>query len=382
MTAPADPACSHRPPCPGCPRFGHPEPPRPVVSRLEQLARDAGAELAPTVVGPALGFRHRARLAVRGRARSPKIGIFAAGTHDVVDIPRCPIHHPLVNEVARAVKAGLRSLGIPPYHERAGESVGGVARYLQVVIERSSQTAQIVLIFAREEREAARALAQAVEDSLPGRVHSVFLNLNRDPGNAILGAEWEPLSGPEAVCESLGGVDVFFPPGAFGQSHLHLADRLVSRVREIVPPGRRVAELYAGAGAIGLSLLSRAASVALNERDLASLRGLELGLARRPEAEQQRARIFPGDAAEQLEMLQQVDCAIVDPPRRGLDPRVADRIAKSSIEDLVYVSCSLSSFARDADVLAREGLALRGIEPFALFPHTEHVELVARFGRS
>ena len=31
--------------------------------------------------------------------RSPKIGVFAEGTHDVVDVPRCLIHHPLVNRV-------------------------------------------------------------------------------------------------------------------------------------------------------------------------------------------------------------------------------------------------------------------------------------------
>jgi tRNA/tmRNA/rRNA uracil-C5-methylase (TrmA/RlmC/RlmD family) len=62
----------------------------------------AAAGLPPPVVveGASFGYRHRARLAVRGRAASPKIGIFQEGSHRVVDIPRCLVHHPLVNEVA------------------------------------------------------------------------------------------------------------------------------------------------------------------------------------------------------------------------------------------------------------------------------------------
>ncbi len=55
----------------------------------------------------AFGYRHRKRLAVRGRAASPKIGIFQEGSHRVVDIPRCLVHHPLVNEVAAITKETL-----------------------------------------------------------------------------------------------------------------------------------------------------------------------------------------------------------------------------------------------------------------------------------
>ena len=76
---PSGPACPHRPPCPGCPRFAEPD--IPATAALAALCAEAGL-LAPTVVeGPAFGYRHRARLAVRGRAASPKVGIFQEGSH-------------------------------------------------------------------------------------------------------------------------------------------------------------------------------------------------------------------------------------------------------------------------------------------------------------
>ena len=96
--------------------------------------------------------------------------------------------------------------------------------------------------------------------------------------------------------ERIGGVDVFFPPGAFGQNHLELADELVAQIHAWVGDDRRVLELYAGCGPIGLGLLARSREVAFNEVSPAGLHGLALGLAARPEPERARARVIPGEA--------------------------------------------------------------------------------------
>src|SRR5262249_53004649 len=145
--------------------------------------------------------------------------------------------------------------------------------------------------------------------------------------NVILGPHWRRWLGPEAVRESIGGVDVFFPPGAFGQSHLDLADSMVRRVHDWVPTGARVVELYAGSGPIGLGLLRRAAMLVLNESAPDALRGLALGLAARPEEERARARVAAGGAGElSPALLSGAEVAIVDPPRKGLDSAVLDAL--------------------------------------------------------
>src|SRR5580704_8853101 len=84
-------SCPHRPPCPACPRFGD--------AGIASAASGAHAELAhahslPAVsvlCGPTAGFRLRARLAIRGRVDSPKLGLFELGTHRVVHIPNCSV---------------------------------------------------------------------------------------------------------------------------------------------------------------------------------------------------------------------------------------------------------------------------------------------------
>src|SRR5262249_35433127 len=115
---------------------------------------------SPAIVeGAPFGDRHRARLAVRGRAASPKIGIFHEGSHRAVAIPHCLVHHPLVNEVATATKAALRRTGVSPYADRPHR---GMLRYLQVVVERRSASPQVVLVANDESPDALEPVAREI----------------------------------------------------------------------------------------------------------------------------------------------------------------------------------------------------------------------------
>src|SRR4029450_200073 len=137
------PVCPHRPPCPGCPRFDVPGISPDAAQALATLCADAGLPSPVVIEGPPFGYRHRARLSVRGRAGSPKVGLFQEGSPRIVDIPRCLVPPPLVNEVAAAVKAAVRRSGAAPYADRAHR---GLLRAVQVVVERHTGAAQVVLV--------------------------------------------------------------------------------------------------------------------------------------------------------------------------------------------------------------------------------------------
>jgi tRNA/tmRNA/rRNA uracil-C5-methylase (TrmA/RlmC/RlmD family) len=141
-------SCSHRPPCPGCPRFGEPGIDSAVQAELDALAQRHELPPVATVSGAAQGFRLRARLAIRGRQRAPKLGLFATGTHRVVTIPTCSVQHPLINHAAAIVRSALVDASVPPYSDAAHL---GLARYLQLVVERATQTVQVVLVANSED---------------------------------------------------------------------------------------------------------------------------------------------------------------------------------------------------------------------------------------
>jgi tRNA/tmRNA/rRNA uracil-C5-methylase (TrmA/RlmC/RlmD family) len=345
---------------------------------LFRLARDAGLPPPAVREGASLEFRHRARLMVRGRSASPKIGIFQAGTHRIADIPRCRIHHPLVNRVAAAVRAAVRETGVAPYADRPHR---GDLRAVQVVVERVGPRAQVVLVGNANRPEPLLPVAERLERELGGALQGLFWNGNPERTNAILGPEWQHLAGEAAVHERIGGADVFYPPGAFGQSHLELADELAGRIRGLVPEtAARVAELYAGCGAIGLGLAARGAAVGFNESNPHALDGLARGVAALPPAAVGRTRTLGGQAGQALALLAGADAVIVDPPRRGLDAALVEHLAGRPPPLLLYASCDLGSLERDTAALCGGGrLALAGLEAWNLFPYTAHVEALAVF---
>lgn len=369
--------CPHRPPCPGCPELGRGLASSAAFAELQRFTEELGVALEPEAGGEPLGYRVRARLAVRGRASSPKLGIFQAGSHRIADIPHCLVHHPLVNDVAAVLKQAMRELRIEPYADAPHR---GLVRYLQVVIERESQRAQLVLVVNSEERERSAALCTRVSELLGARLHGLFVSAHAVRGNTILGPTCDWVSGPRAVRERIAGADVFFPPDAFGQSNLDAYERIVRRIGELVPEGARIAELYAGTGAIGLSLLPRAHSVAFNEIGAGSIAGLRMGIDALPPPLAAHTAVHEGPAAAHTGLAAGADVVIADPPRKGLDPELRRALIAAPPARFIYLSCGLSSFIADTRELLGSGrFTLRGVIAYDLFPFTGHVETLAWF---
>jgi 23S rRNA (uracil1939-C5)-methyltransferase len=344
------------------------------------LAQAHGVAEVAEVSGPTSAFRLRARLAIRGRLGSPKLGLFELGTHRVVHIPHCRVQHPLINRAANIVRRALVDSRVPSYSDKMHL---GLARYLQVVVERSSQTAQLVLVANCETPEPLAECLDMIGNRLGGELHSLWFNAHGGTSNTILGPHFQRWCGPESVVERFGGAAVHYPPGAFGQSNLDIAEEIVARVRAEIPEGARVAEFYAGVGALGLSILARTSELRMNEISPQSLRGLELGLNELDSGERAKISIVPGRAGMALEAAAGAQVVIVDPPRKGLDPELATHLSEHPPDRLLYVSCGLESLLKDtAELTSRGTLRLRGLTAFNLMPFTAHVETLACFERA
>ena len=74
-----------------------------------------------------------------------------------------------------------------------------------------------------------------------------------------------------------------------------------------------------------------------------------------------------------------VDSIIFDPPRKGIEEVTLRGLTKHKIEEIVYISCNPSTFARDTKILIEEGYSLEKIQPVDMFPQTSHIEVVGKF---
>jgi tRNA/tmRNA/rRNA uracil-C5-methylase (TrmA/RlmC/RlmD family) len=306
--------------------------------------------------------------------------MFEAGSHRVVTIPNCVIHDPLINRVSAVVRRALVDADVPPYVEATHR---GLARYLQVVVERSTQTAQVVLIGNCDTAAPLAPVLDLIRERLGDELHSLWFNAQSARANTILGPDFEHWCGPPAVVEHFGGAAVHYPPGAFGQNNLEIAQRIVEHVRDRVPSGASVAEFYAGVGALGLSLLDRVMRIYINEVAPSSLQGLQMGLAALPESERAKVEVIAGTAGANAIAAKDAAVVIADPPRKGLDPELVAQLSDAPPESFIYVSCGLDSLLTDSARLTADGrLRLRELSAFNLMPYTEHVETVACFERA
>jgi 23S rRNA (uracil1939-C5)-methyltransferase len=192
----------------------------------------------------------------------------------------------------------------------------------------------------------------------------------REHGEAEVMVEVNPL---RAV---FGRLHVVLPPLAFLQPTKAGEDALMSAVMDALPDNGKFADLFSGCGTFSGPMLARGAVDAYESVESA-VRALERSKGTEPLKAHQRDLFqspLMGDEAERY------DAIVFDPPRAGAQEQ-ATALAGSKVPRIIGVSCSPSTFARDARILVDGGYRLLSITVVDQFTWSHHVELVASFVR-
>jgi tRNA/tmRNA/rRNA uracil-C5-methylase (TrmA/RlmC/RlmD family) len=70
---------------------------------------------------------------------------------------------------------------------------------------------------------------------------------------------------------------------------------------------------------------------------------------------------------------------ILDPPRAGIAPKTLQKVINLGAKVIVYISCNPSTQARDASLLIDAGYSIENYSLVDQFPHTGHIESIAKF---
>jgi 23S rRNA (uracil1939-C5)-methyltransferase len=398
-------SCRHFPRCGGCQTLDIAYPEQ-LLRKGEEVRRHfadwPGLPVQAVIPSPRTrGYRHKVQLPfglerpAPGQRRAVALGCFEAGSHRVVDQAECLVQEPGLSRAAWAVRDWAVADAVPIYREESGE---GWLRYL--LLRRGAATGEVILGLVTNGSgglpsahledlvsRCRRALAAGPEG---GELVGVVQNANTRRDNVVLGREERVLWGRGHLRERLGpflfsvGVSTFF------QVNPHQSPRLYDLAVEALPAGKPALDLYCGIGSISLWASRRASEVVGVEENPASV---ESARAAARENAVANVSFLSGDVSAVLADLageaprpggrrfagdRRFAGAIVDPPRKGLEPAVRESLARLGLERLVYVSCYPATLARDARALAG-AFRLREIIPVDMFPHTRHVECVAVF---
>ncbi len=347
--------CPHFPACSGCELIDIYNPP--LWQEAQKYFRQHKIE-PEWITGGFSQTRYKAKLAVR---TGPKIGLFKKGTHEVLSIPHCLVHHASINRAVARIQEEMIRHSIRPYEENPPS---GTLRYVQLFVERATGKIQLALVATQELSSFCAALLKY------DLWHSIWLNIHPRATNQVLGDTWIHIHGEPYLWQTLSNVPIPFHPGAFSQTHLPLFEQMIQKIASWIPPDQRILELYAGVGAIGLVLQPTAQHITLVENNPYA----HLSYQQTPKS---NLTFLPIDAKEAP--FSDFDFTIVDPPRKGLDPEVLSKISSKS---LIYISCGFSSFKRDSEALIHRGYRLKKSGCYLLFPGTNHIETLALFERT
>lgn len=375
--------CHYRPPCPGCPRFAEQGLSPAALAELRSLELHPDAEPLTELTCDGPGYRHRVRLSVRCFNGRTRLGLFELGSHQLVPIEGCLLHHPSLREVLECLQSSLARSEVTAYDEPRHL---GLLRAVELAASRTSGLVQAVFV-VNDPLDVVESVLRVFREVFAdleqlGIVSSVFLNAQPNRTNTLLGARLVHVFGPAALEQDLLGTKNFFPPGAFGQANPALHERAVEKIVEWVSPGARVVEYHAGVGTIGLAVhrARSLASLKMNEISGPSLAGLRLGL--RALGSVEGIEVIEGPAGQRTELIQHADVVIVDPPRKGLEDELLRALIAHFPGRLIYLSCGLPALRKEARAFADAQIFPRFLGAYSYFPFTEHVETLAVFERA
>ncbi|WMS43322.1 hypothetical protein RDV64_02655 [Acuticoccus sp. MNP-M23] len=310
------------------------------------------APVAPMVRSP-LASRRRLTLTAKGG----KVGYFARGTHDIIDVPDCPALAPALNAALPALRDIARTA--------AGQR--GEARLVATLCANGIDVALAAPKAPKPQR--------ARKGRKP-RVLQPLRILADDPAIVRVLEGDEILFARETPHVLFGGVPVELPPAAFLQATLEGERALTEAVLAGVGDAPRVFDAFCGLGTFTLPLARRASVLAV-DGDPPAIAALDAAVRQVSGAKPitVKRRDLMRDPLNPVE-LNAFDAVVFDPPRAGAKA-LADALAASDVPRIVAVSCEPSTLARDCAILTAAGYRIETITPVDQFVATAHLEAVA-----
>lgn len=297
----------------------------------------------------------------------------------VLDIRQCYLQPEPSNSIRLFIKQFCVENGYEFYNIRENQG------YFRNVFIRTTEKGSVMLIvcFAYEDEARRKALLDAVGARFP-QISSLWYVINEKLNDSIGDQSPVLYKGEDAIYEEMEGLRFKIGPKSFYQTNSLQAYRLYSVAREFAAlTGQEVVyDLYTGTGTIAQFVSRQAAKV--------------VGIEYVPEAIEDawsnarangigNCTFFAGDMKDVLNEKfiarnGKPDVIILDPPRAGIHPDVAQVILKAAPQRMVYVSCNPASQARDLAILCRD-YVITAVQPVDMFPHTMHVENVVALQR-
>ncbi|EFH90414.1 RNA methyltransferase, TrmA family [Ktedonobacter racemifer DSM 44963] len=356
-----------------------------VRQLLVRIGKQPDALVHPTIgMPPTLPPWHYRNIALFTIGPRGEIGQKFTDSHEVQDLPTCPLLHPALDHIYQLVRAKI----IDYFGDTRGEMIQGFT--IRGAIGKASSgnpglintikaVPTLLTVHARPGSmiEDPQQLAQELMAISPAMVGVIIERVGGRYGRVFVGQEF--------LNDVVLGRHFRVSADSFFQVNLTQTAVLVERALAMLEPQRSevVLDGYSGVGLFSTFLATRAARVLAVESQPSAVMDARASSTLN---NQNNITSLEGTLERVLNQLhyrrERIDLALVDPPRTGCHPKALQALQTMAPRAICYVSCDPSTLARDIATLCTGGrYRLVSAQPVDMFPQTYHIECVALLAR-
>ena len=303
------------------------------------------------------------------------LGLHKKGsTYDVLKASDCKLVHDDMTKILNCVLEYFKERNVS-YYKKMQHT--GYLRHL--LLRRGDRTGEILvnLVTTTQEEHDMSPLKEALLNlELEGKIVGFLHILNDSLSDVVQSDETRIIYGQDYFYEKLLNLEFKITPFSFFQPNSRGAEVLYSTVRDYIGDinDMTVFDLFSGTGTIAQVLAPVAKQVI----------GVEI-IEEAVEAAKENAahnglsncKFIAGDVFKVLDEIEEKpDVIVLDPPRDGIHPKALPKILDYGVDKIVYISCKVTSLARDLEMIQARGYEVVKSVAVDQFCQTVHVETV------
>ncbi len=282
------------------------------------------------------------------------LGLHKKGsTYDVLTAGDCKLVHEDLTKILLCVLEHFQEKKVSYYKKM--QHVG----YLRhLLLRRGDKTGEILVNLVtttQEEHEMEPLVQKLLALDLEGKIVGILHILNDSLSDVVQSDETRILYGQDYFYEELLGMEFKITPFSFFQPNSCGAEVLYQTVRDYIGDIKDmvVYDLFSGTGTIGQMLAPVAKEVIGVEIIEEAVEAAKENAARN---DLSNCKFIAGDVFKVLDQIEEKpDVIVLDPPRDGIHPKALPKILDYGVDRIVYVSCKVTSLARDLEMMQARG---------------------------
>lgn len=308
------------------------------------------------------------------------LGLHKKGsTYDVLTAADCKLVHEDMNKILVCVLEYFKERNVS-YYKKMQHT--GYLRHL--LLRRGDTTGEILVNLVtttQEDHDLEPLVSELLGLGLEGKIVGILHILNDSLSDVVKSDETRILYGQDFFYERLLGLEFKITPFSFFQPNTRGAEVLYETVREYIGDihDMTVFDLFSGTGTIsqvlapvakeviGVEIVEEAVEAA---KENASRNGIS------------NCKFIAGDVFQVLDQIgEKPDVIVLDPPRDGIHPKALPKILEYGVGRIVYISCKMTSLARDLEMMQLAGYRVEKMTAVDQFCETVHCEVVCALSK-